>query len=272
MGNKKFYTGKYDRVFKTVICDEDDKRMFQTFLSRTLKKNVEIVEFLRNELSIQNVLEKVKTVDVLAKVDNEYIHIEVNTNYNNYLHVRNFTYFSSLYSKKVLRGEEYDYRTKFLHIDFTYGLGNSKDECIKYYIQSDDKERYLDNIEIIEFNMDKIMGYWYNQDKEKVNEYKHLIMLDLKTSDLKRLSKGDDFIMEFEEKITALNEDETFQSLMTYEQDQKFILNTEKRISFEEGAEQKKKEIAKSMLEKDMDIETISEITNLTIEEIEKLK
>ena len=68
---KKFYTAKYDRVFKTILCDEDNKDLFQEFLSRLLKKKVEIIEFLRNELPVQTTLEKVKTVDVLVKVDGE---------------------------------------------------------------------------------------------------------------------------------------------------------------------------------------------------------
>ena len=33
---KKFYTAKYDRVFKTILCNEDNKELFQEFLSRLL--------------------------------------------------------------------------------------------------------------------------------------------------------------------------------------------------------------------------------------------
>ena len=99
---KKFYTAKYDRVFKTVLCDEDNPYLLQEFLSRVLKKKVEIVEFLKNELPVRNVLERVKTVDVLVKADGEYIHIEVNIGTPKYLHIRNFVFFSTIYSKKIL--------------------------------------------------------------------------------------------------------------------------------------------------------------------------
>lgn len=269
---KKFYTAKYDRVFKTILCNEDDTKLFQEFLSRILKKKVEIVEFLRNELPVNTTLEKVKTVDVLVKVDNDYIHIELNTNYNNYLHIRNYIYFSTLYSNKVKRGEKYDLKTKFLHLDFTYGLGLEKEEKINYYIQSEVGEKYLENIEIIEYNMDKIMKYWYNEDIQKVNEYKHLIMLDLETDELDKLSKGDDFVKEFNDKITELNEKETFQSAMTYEEDQRLILNTEKSISYNEGMEERNIEIAKSMLNKNINKEIISECTGLSLDEINNLK
>ena len=119
--------------------------------------------------------------------------------------------------------------------------------------------------------MDRIMNYWYNEDKEKVLEYRHLIMLDLKTNDLKKLFKGDDFVKEFESKITDLNERETFQSAMTYEEDQKLILNTEKRISFNEGKEEERQEIARNLLSLDIPMKDISKATGLSFEEIEKL-
>lgn len=270
MTKNKFYTAKYDRVFKTVLCDEDDKELLQEFLSRLLKRKVEIIEFLRNELPISTTEEKVKTVDVLVKVDGEYTHIELNGTSPKYLHIRNYIYFSTLYTKKVQRGEEYDLTTKFIHIDLTYGMDSDKD-VIKYYVQSNDNEKYLENIEIIEYNMDKIMKYWYNKNIQKVNQYKHLIMLDLETNGLKELSKGDDFVEKFEDKITKLNETETFQSAMTYEQDQKLILNTEKRISYNEGMEERSIEIAKSMLKDKVDIEIISKYTGLSKEEINNL-
>ena len=284
----KFYTAKYDRVFKTILCNEEDTKLFQEFLSRILKKKVIIVEFLRNELPVNGVEEKVKTIDVLVKVDNDYIHIELNTNYNNYLHVRNYIYFSTLYSNKVKRGEKYDLITKFLHLDFTYGMGLKREEETSYYIQNKEGDKYLENIEIIEYNMDKIMKYWYNEDIQKVNKYKHLIMLDLETKELEKLSKGDDFVKEFNEKITKLNEKETFQSAMTYEEDQRLILNTEKSISYNEGMEKgleqgkeegkeegeknKQLEIAKNLLSLNMDINNISKATGLSLNEINSLK
>ena len=283
--NKKFYTAKYDRVFKSVLCDEDNPYLLQEFLSRLLKKKVSIVEFLRNELPVNNSLEKVKTVDVLVKVDDEYIHIEINVGIPSYLHIRNFIYFSTIYSRKVQRGEIYDYKTQFIHFDFTYGIEDNEEDYIEYCVQSDRGEKYvpnikiidnIPNIKIIEYNMDKIMEYWYNKNIPKVNEYKHLIMLDLETKGLKKLSEGDGFVGDFEKKLTNLNEQETFQSAMTYEEDQKLILNTEKKISFEEGISQGEKEkqleIAKTMLLKNMNIKTISECTGLTIEEINKLQ
>ena len=267
----KFYTAKYDRVFKAIFCDEDNKELLREFLSRTLKRKVEIIEFLRNELKVTSTMDKVKVVDVLVKVDDEYLHIELNSNSDRYLHSRNFIYFTNIYSRKIVRNEMYDYKTKFLHIDLTYGMSKKIDDVSYYYLMDKNSRKYIENIEIIEFNMDKIMNYWYNLDNKKVNEYKHLIMLDLDKTNLKKISKGDDFVEEFEKKVTDLNEQETFKSAMTYEEDQKLIKNTEKRIAYEEGMEQRNIEIAKNMLNLNLPIESISKITGLDIDTIKEL-
>ena len=111
-----------------------------------------MIEFLRNELPVNNVLEKVKTVDVLVKADGEYIHIEVNIGVPRYLHIRNFIYFSSLYSKKVQRGKKYDTETKFIHLDFTYGMDKNNEDYTIYYVQSNNGEKYVENIKIMEYN------------------------------------------------------------------------------------------------------------------------
>ena len=209
------------------------------------------------------------------KVDNEYLHIELNCNYKNYLHTRNFIYFTNIYSRKSVRGDTYDFATKFIHIDFTYGLSKDIDDVTYYYVMNDKKKKYIDNFEILEYNMDKITNYWYNSDVDKVNKYKHLIMLDLEKNDLDEMSNGDDLVKEYEDKVTDLNNQETFRSFMTYEEDQRLIQNTEKKMAYEEGIsqgiEQNKLEIAKNMLAKKMDISTVSELTGLDTTTLEKL-
>ena len=135
--------------------------------------------------------------------------------------------------------------------------------------------------------MDKITDYWYNLDMEKVKEYKHLIMLDLEKDDLDKISNGDDFVEAYEDKVTDLNNQETFRSFMSYEEDQELIQNTEKAMAYEDGisqgisqgieqgisqgVEQRNVEIAKNMLAKKMDISTVSELTGLDADTLEKL-
>ena len=280
---KKFYTAKYDRVFKTIFCNEDDPTLLKELLERILKQKIESIEFLRSELPVVSTDDKSKTVDLLAKVDGKYLHVELNCSYKDYLHTRNFIYFTNIYSRKSVRGDTYDFATKFIHIDFTYGLSKDIDDVTYYYVMNDKNKKYIDNFEILEYNMDKITNYWYNSDVDKVNKYKHLIMLDLDQNDLDEMSNGDDFVKEYEDKVTDLNNQETFRSFMTYEEDQKLIQNTEKKMAYEDGIsqgieqgisqeiEQEKLEIAKNMLKEKLDIATISRMTGLDTSTLEKL-
>ncbi|MCI5967742.1 MAG: hypothetical protein MRZ42_05175, partial [Tenericutes bacterium] len=69
---------------------------------------------------------------------------------------------------------------------------------------------------------------------------------------------------------------ETFQSFMSYEEDQRLIQNTEKKIAYEDGLEQgisqEKIEIAKNMLKDTNDYQLISKYTGLSVENIKKLE
>ena len=269
---KKFYTGKYDRVFKTILFDEDDVEITKEFLKRLLKVEIEEIRYLKNELPVRNVEERTKIVDVLVKVNGVYLHMEINTSNPMYLHIRNLIFFETLFTKKTKVGETYDAFTKFIHIDLTYGIKGDDKEYREYYMMDEEQKKYIKNKEIVEYNMDKIMSFWYNQEEKKIKEYRHLIMLDLEKEELERLSKGDDLVKEFAEKLIKLNEDETFQSAMTYEEDQKLILNTEKQMAFSDGIKEKNKEVVIGMLKDNLDINLISKYTNTTIEEIEQIK
>ena len=97
-------------------------------------------------------------------------------------------------------------------------------------------------------------------------------MFDLDKDDLKTLSNGDDFVAKYTDELTKLNDSDEFQSWMTYEEDQQMILNTEKKMSYNEGQNDSKLEIAKKMLQMKTDIDFISEITGLSIEDIKNLK
>jgi len=285
---KIFYTAKNDKVFKTILGNEDNKELLRKFLERILEKEIEDITYLKNELTINYPEEKRKTVDLLVKTKNEYIHIELNNGYNNYLHMRNFCYLANLYSKKTKVGKEYNIEERFIQINFTYKnmiKNEDKKELRKYYVMDEDNIKFIDNFEIWEYNMDRIMQIWYDNNELEIEKYKHLIMLDSNSIELEKLSKGDELVGEFKKEIEELNENETYTSWLTPEEDAEFILNTEKSISFKEGIIEGKKEgiaegeknkqieIAKALLIKNnMTIEEISEITKLSVEEIIELK
>ena len=242
---KTWWEGKYDRVFKSVIADEDNPKMLEEFLSRVLNMKIDNIVHLRTELPVTNVIKRTKTLDLLIESNGKYIHLELNINKPTYLHNRNLCFFMDSFIKKTKRGEEYDITSDFIHIDLTYGLSKDHDVVECYEIKSK-KHKYVENVKILEFNMDKITDFWYDRNIEMVEKYKPLVLLGLDKENLdlitSTISKGDDFVAEFTDKITHLNEDEQFQSLMTYEEDLIRCQNTDKKIAFNYGLVQGKQE------------------------------
>ena len=116
-------------------------------------------------------------------------------------------------------------------------------------------------------------------------------MLGLGKDELKELSQNDKVVSKYMDELDKLNRSTLFREYMTEEEDKRKILNSrikeaekqgiqrgiqkgiQKGIQqgIQQGIENNKIEIAKNMLNKNMKINVISEITGLTKEEIEKI-
>lgn len=78
MNKEKYYTSRYDVVFKSIFLDENNSYLLREFLSWLLKREVEEIIYLKQEQTKEYIREKTKILDFLARVDKEYIHIELN--------------------------------------------------------------------------------------------------------------------------------------------------------------------------------------------------
>ena len=119
------------------------------------------------------------------------------------------------------------------------------------------------------------MEYYKNNNLEKINEYKYLIMLDLNEKELDNFCKGDAFMESYKEDLLKLNSEE-FQYIFTPEEEEKVLLNTERRLAYEEGElkgkNEEKLEIAKNLLNNGLEPEFVAKNTGLTIQEVQTLK
>ena len=90
----------------------------------------------------------------------------------------------------------------------------------------------------------------------------------------------DDIVDKYITNVTIVNDNPEFQKYMSEEEDKKKIQNSllsearENGINdgISKGASQEKVNIAKNMLNKSISIEDISDITGLSVEEIENIK
>ena len=93
---------------------------------------------------------------------------------------------------------------------------------------------------------------------------------------MKKCKKEEGEIKEAIEQLEEMSADEKEREIYEIRERSRLVYNTEmyeaKKKGIEEGKLKKSKEIAKKMLEKNVDIETIEEITGLTKEEIEDIR
>ena len=182
---------------------------------------------------------KRKSVDVYLESLNKKIEIEVNTSLESYIHPRNMSYISNIYSSHTLRNDSYDEKTDIIQINLNYNQKN----------------------------------------KRIYNEY---MMRDLNEEELKKI-KGDKVVSKYMKEINKLNNDSEFVEYMSAEEDARKIYNSrmydarekgfkqEYDEGIEQGIEQNKIEIAKNLLNNNVDINIISLSTGLSQEEIKNL-
>lgn len=280
---KKFYTCRYDRAFKEVFMKEDNKDILSKLLESILDIKIKDIKYLNVERNNGNIYIKGKRFDLYLETNIGKIQVEVNAEMNKYVHPRNTGYICNVYSGYVLKGEEYEEKTKIIQINLSYGLKD--EEKIRVYKLQDDKGKlYVENLYIYEINMEKYKEIWYSKKEEEIEKSKYIIMLDLKEEELKELSKKDKEIGKYMEEIKKVNEDPEFYEYMSAEEDARKIQNSLKREWREEalaeglaeGIKEGKIEtsisIAKKMLSDKFDLETISKYTNLPIEKIKELE
>ena len=278
---KKFYTCKYDKPFKEIMLNEKNKDILKKLLETILKQEIKYINIKNVELSVKGMDVKRKSVDVYLESLNKKIEIEVNTSLESYIHPRNMSYISNIYSSHNLRNDSYDEKTDIIQINLNY---NQKNKRIynEYMMRDLYGDVYVKNLKIIELNMEKYKEMWYHGSEKEKEENKFLIMLDLNEEELKKI-KGDKVVSKYMKEINKLNNDSEFVEYMSAEEDARKIYNSrmydarEKGFKqgydegIEKGIEQNKIEIAKNLLNNNVDINVISLSTGLSQEEIKNL-
>jgi predicted transposase/invertase (TIGR01784 family) len=278
----KFYSCKYDRAFKEVFLKERNKDLLKVLLESILKLKIKGIKLIPNELNEENLLVRRKTLDALIETDIGKIGIEVNSNNRPYVHLRNMAYICDLYASYTLSGEKYTDKVDIIQINLSYELGINHKKLSIYKIMDDEENLYVNNFKIYEINMDYYLKLWYDKNEKEIKENEYLVMLGLDKEELEAFSKKikNEKVEKYMSEIKKVNGKTVFKRFISYEQDKEFIKNSELseakdegiKEGIKEGSYDKQIEIAKNLLNENMDIKTISKVTGLSIENINKLK
>ena len=273
---KKFYTAKHEPVFMYAAVK---KEFLIAILEPILDKKIVELKILNPNLIQDCYKRRGQRLDLLVKTKEEIINVELNTNYSEEVMIRNLHYIFKLASENTERGNKYKVGYSIIQVNLNFY--NSKYEKSIYTLYDKiNKIELTDYIKIYNVGIDKYIKNYYNNDKKFTQGEEALIMLDMGKQELEELSEKSEIVNNFKEEVIKANNDEFVVDWISREEEQKQYeevmyekgLNQGKQQGITQGIEQNKIEVAKEMLELNMDLETISRVTKLAKEQIESLR
>ena len=277
---------KFDLMFKKVFGNNEDKMPLKELLKCILDIEAKEITILNPEIIGSSYYDKRTIVDLIVELeDGTKIAVEMNTNVNKYLIDRNVFYMFKIMSKDMKKGNLYSKLNKHIQINIDCE-GYHKKPIMKYkLIEEECSEVLTDKIEIIRVDLPFYVEKCYNLDASKLDYKDRFIgLIGIEDRNLaSKIIKGDMKMEDIYKKVEDFSDDEEI--LGAYDAEWHKI-ETERVVmldklekaeeeglkqGFEEGTFNEKNAIARNMLKENVDIEFISKVTGLNIDQIEKL-
>ena len=277
----------YERCFAYVY--DQNKNNLAHLLASIL--NVDVLKIKNNITKIsdtndlKNKNDKQRRMDFVYRIDNLSLDIELNLKPRP-IKERNINYLMSLHLRKFKKGNRYEDNYRTIQININNEMIDESDEVIEeYYFRKEDGKEYAKNIGFYVVNIPNIKKIWYNKEDEEFEKYKYMLsFFETNVDMIRRMYEGDEVVMDIinkQEEFSRDNEEwETFRSENELEEEYQLGIEYAKEEGKKEGIEkgielgklQGIKKVVKSMLDKNMDIKNIIDITGLSEEEILSLK
>jgi len=271
---------RFDWAMKKLLRHKANFGILEGLLSELLRFDVKIESILESESNKQDEYDKYNRVDILVKSQNdELLLVEVQND-------SEFDYFqrmlfgvSKLVTEYIKEGEPYGTIKKIYSVNIVYfGFGQGKDYVYEYkgeFIGLHENDILLPtSLQKKDFKIEKVADIFPKYYILKVNNFNDVAKdtLDewvyfLKNSEVKDTFKA--------KGLDAAKENLRYESLTDEEKKMYNRFQENRRIenSVSYTAKQEKTvEIAKKAIKKGFDSETIAELTDLTIDQIEQLR
>lgn len=290
----KKITPTNDIVFKRIFGMKGNEKILKHLLESLLDiKIASLTVHVGTELLPEFYDGKNSRLDIHATLhDGTLVDIEVQTNLQDYSDKRNLSYWSKLYLSQLKRGQDYCQANKAICIWIVDGTIYDFEKYHSKWIVSEEElgkisplyqDFEIHVIELQKFNDSRIIEPSEEEinDKEKRNKDFWLWFIGAKRQEMVEMAcKSREELRKAKEEYDKIMSDDEFRHYIDREELAEWDTNT--RISLAkregtaegklEGKHEEKLETAKKMLELGLDIEIIVKSTDLTKEEIEKLK
>ena len=287
MNNKKLNL-KNDIIFKAFFGKKGNEEFLIDFLEALLKIKITKIE-IQEDVNLEqlSVEEKGGRLDIQAILNDGVIaNIEMQVRNNHNMEVRTTFYASKIMSRETSRGEDYRSIKKIILINILgYNMFKKYDEYIHktaIVLDGHREEIVIDNIEWWFIELPKFRKMHKNINS-KIDQW--LLFIDDEEKELVKMAEEkNQTLQKAREKMNYLTGDAAVRRLaelreiweLDYNSDINYAKEKGLKSGLKRGRKEGKKEnsieIARKLLKLQMPIEQISEITNLTEEEINDIK
>ena len=300
----------FDYVFCNIFNNMDNIIILENFLACYLEVPLSKirghVEILSRNLIIEHKREANKQIDLLVDIDGEKVNIELQNKRSEGIINRNVVFASKVHAGQLKINNEKgkkDSESKYAGIKRTLQInlmrGRDKKKVKEsYFLTNEEGEILTKKLQIDLVNMEKAKELCYTKEETKLARWCRVILATTKEEFEEAL--GEDLMEReakdlLEEKVEQYSRDEEViemyseysraeletESVLEEAKEQAIKQGREEGIEQgikqgreegrEEGIQKNRVEIARRMLEEKMDKNIVARITDLSIEEIEKL-
>lgn len=280
----KFLDPKNDFAFKRIFGTEKNKDILIHFLNDMItfreKSPIRDVTFLKTVQDPEIAAQKTSLVDILCRDENghQYI-VEMQVAKERGFEKRAQYYASKAYISQARAGDEYDDLKEVIFLAITNFIMFPEKKKFKSDHVILDKDSHENDLKGFSFTFLELPKF--NKNINELNNIVEKWMYFFKNAeetsekDLPKIIGHDEIIERAYEELNRFSWNEV--EFRTYEQEEKYewshrgVMAAQFDEGMEKGKQERDMEIAKAMILKGMDLETISEVTALSKEEIKKL-
>ena len=272
---------KYDLMAKKVFGDKNNTKPIKYLLKQILDIEAKSIKVLNNEIVGIPYKDKKYSVDLLVEIENKVlIGVEINTDVSTKIIDRNIFYMARIMSRDLKPNEDYSNLKKHIQINFDFE-GYHERGIMRYKLRDEKTGVILtEKMEIIRIDVPYFYDRCYNKDASRKEKFIGLFNEENKIK-AKELIVGDEDMKEIYDKVEEYSDDiiglydveshkrENYKAKM--EELEKESIERGMQKGIEKGIEKTKTVMVKNMISKNLSLELISEISGLSIDEINKL-
>ena len=262
---KEVIPGTFDAVFKAVLTEEKEvlAEIIELVIGIPKEDVIKNGVIINSEYVRENIIETDKKSDLLISIGDNVINLEMDRRYYSGSNKKN-----NKYIHKIVNHYNPKNTVQICFTSYKEGeeLKGEKKSIRKYMFQDSDGNVEDYGLEKYKIDLEYIENKYYNNDELTRREKIFLMFKESNREKLKEISKGDKIMDKIYKRLDKLSEDEALSLLYDEKEREEEKKQAEIEYAEEHGLNKGIKQTAKNMLERNMNIDVVAEITGLSLE------